>query len=164
MCEVKGERVVSDSVAQRWFQHINTGEENTKDLPRSGRPKLWDIENIRRALEENPQEALVGCQTNLVHQKIHPQIKTLGKSYRSCKSVPHELTREQVQLRVDICRQLISNPMDDRFIRRIVTCDENWVYYHNPGVSKQGSVPVKLLKLRLKKSVRPQSNVCLVEF
>ena len=44
-------------MAQRWFQHFNTGEENTKDLPRSGSSKLWDIENIRRVLEENPQKS-----------------------------------------------------------------------------------------------------------
>ena len=30
----------------------------------------------------------------------------------------------QDQSRVDICRQLIGNPMDNRFVRRIVTCDE----------------------------------------
>ena len=50
---MEGECVVSERVAQRWFQRFNTGEENTKDLPRSGRPRLWDIENIRRVLEEN---------------------------------------------------------------------------------------------------------------
>ena len=38
ICEVEGEGV-SERVAQRWFQHFNTGEENTKDLPCSGRPK-----------------------------------------------------------------------------------------------------------------------------
>ena len=56
---------------------------------------------------------------------IHHRIKTLGKSYRSCRSVPHKLTSQLAQHRVDIfCHQLIDNPMDDRFIRRIVTCDE----------------------------------------
>ena len=55
---------------QRWFQSFNTGVENTKDLPRSERPKLWDIENIRRVLGENLQKVIVGSQKNLVHQKI----------------------------------------------------------------------------------------------
>ena len=66
ICEVEGESVVSERVAQRWFLRFNIGEENTKDLQRSGRPKC----------------------------------------------------------RVIICRQLIGNPMDDRFIRRIVIGDE----------------------------------------
>ena len=35
ICEVEGEGVVSERVAQRWFQCFNTGEERTKGLPRS---------------------------------------------------------------------------------------------------------------------------------
>ena len=50
ICEVEGEGVVSKHVAKWWFQRFNGGEENTKDLPHSGRPKLWDNENIRRVL------------------------------------------------------------------------------------------------------------------
>ena len=33
--EMGGGFVVSECVAQRWFQCFNTGEENTEDLPRS---------------------------------------------------------------------------------------------------------------------------------
>ena len=32
-------------------------KKNTKDLPLSGKCKLWDIENIHRVLEENPQKS-----------------------------------------------------------------------------------------------------------
>ena len=67
---MKGECVISERVAQQWFQHFNIGEENAKDLPRSGKHKFWNIENIRGVLEENPQKILVGCQKILVHQKI----------------------------------------------------------------------------------------------
>ena len=128
ICEVEGEGVVSERVTQWWFQHFNIGEENTKDLPCSGRRKLWDIENIHRVLEENSKKVFVGCQ-NTIKDTIHHQIKTLGKSYRSWRSVPHELTPSQAQCRVDISSQLVGNSKDDRFIRRIVTCDDKWVYY-----------------------------------
>ena len=50
--------------------NVSTLEKNTKDLARSERPKLWDIKNIHRVLEENPKKILVGCQKNLVHQNI----------------------------------------------------------------------------------------------
>ena len=50
MCEVEGECVVSEPVAQLWFQHFNTEQENTKDLSRSARSKLWNIERARRVL------------------------------------------------------------------------------------------------------------------
>ena len=43
ICEVNGEGVISEGVAHRWFQGFNTVEESTKDLPSSGRSKLWNI-------------------------------------------------------------------------------------------------------------------------
>ena len=76
------------------------------------------------------KKIFVDWQNNLLHRK------TLGKSYRSYRSVPHELTPQQAQHRVNIFRQLIGNAMDDRFII-IVTCDDKWVYYLNPDASNQ---------------------------
>ena len=70
ICEVEGESVVSECVAQRWFQHFNTGEENTKKLPRSTRPKLWDVEDIRRVLEQNSQKCTRRLSEELGASKI----------------------------------------------------------------------------------------------
>ena len=53
---MEGEGVVSEHVAQCWFQRFNIGKYNIKDLLGSERPKLWDIENILRGLEENLQK------------------------------------------------------------------------------------------------------------
>ena len=53
---------------------------------------------------------------------------------------------------MDSCCQLIGNPIDDRFIRRIVTCDEKWVYYCNPDTSKQWLGPRQLAKVIVKKN------------
>ena len=88
-------------------------------------------------------------------------MKTLGKPYRSCRSVPHELT-QQAKYRVDIC-QLIVNLMDDRFFRRIVEGDEKWVYYYNPDASKQWfSLHQPVNVIVKKRSVQPQSSVLFV--
>ena len=95
---------------------------------------------------------------------IHRQIKTLRKSYRSCRSVPYELSPQQAQRRVDTCSQLIGNPLDYRFIRRFVTCNDKLVYYRNPDPSKQWLGHLNLAKLSLKIISSPQSNVCLLEF
>ena len=56
LCEVKGEGIVSERMAQQLFQRFNTGKENTEFLPRSGRAKLWDTDNISRVLEGNPRK------------------------------------------------------------------------------------------------------------
>ena len=55
--------------------------------------------------------------------------------------------------RVDIC----CHPMDDRFISKIVTCEEKSVYYRNPNVSKQWlgpSQPVKIIVKNIGSSPR----------
>ena len=87
ICEVAGEGVVSELVAQRWFQRFNIGEDKTKYLPRSGRPKLWDNENVRRVLEENPQKSARKLSEELGDQK-QPYIARLtpGESHRRCRS------------------------------------------------------------------------------
>ena len=128
-------------------------EENTKDLPRSWRSKLWDVDNIHRVLEEHPQESTrrLAEELGALKDTIHHHIKTLEKSYRRCRSVPHELTPQQAQHRGDICHRLISNPMNDGFISRIVTHDEKWVYYCNPDASKQWLCPRQPTKVIVKK-------------
>ena len=107
-------------------------------------------------MEENPQKSTRRLSEELGASKdtIHRQIKTLRKSYRSCRSVPHELTPQQAKNKVDICRQFIGNSMDDRFIRRIVTSEENWVYYRNPDASKEWLGLRQPAKVVVKKSVR----------
>ena len=49
-------------------------EGNTEDLPRSGRPKLWDtgIEIYAAFWKKIRKKVLLGCQKNMVpvHQKI----------------------------------------------------------------------------------------------
>ena len=71
-------------MAQQWFQHLNAEEENSKDLPRSGRPKLWVNQNIHRVLKENPQKSTRKLSEELGASKdtLHRQTKTLGKSWR----------------------------------------------------------------------------------
>ena len=57
ICEVEGEGVVSERVAQRWFQLLNS-----KYLPGSG-SYIRDIENIR-SFGRKSSKVLVGCQKN----------------------------------------------------------------------------------------------------
>ncbi|CAF4758556.1 unnamed protein product, partial [Rotaria sp. Silwood2] len=50
---------------------------------------------------------------------------------------PHELTEAKAKRRVEVCRQLLENPLDDRFWERIVTSDEKWVYLVNHNLQKR---------------------------
>ena len=56
---------------------------------------------------------------------------------RRCRQVPHELTTDQANDRSDICKRLLENPLDERQFKRIVACDEKWIYYRNPDKRNQ---------------------------
>jgi hypothetical protein len=85
---------------------------------------------------------------SLSKSTIHHHLTALGKIYKSCRVVPHELTAEQVQ--VQFCRKLLQLPKDHCFIKRIVTCDKKWIYLNNPDLQKQwfdkGQLPVQVAK------------------
>jgi hypothetical protein len=53
---------------------------------------------------------------------------------------------EQAQRWVKFCRKLLQLPKDHRFIKRIVTCNEKWIYLNNLDIQKQwldkGQLPV----------------------
>ena len=44
-------------------------------------------------------------------------LKAIGKVNKRWKEVPHDLTKNQANRRVETCRKLLENPRDDRFIR-----------------------------------------------
>jgi len=63
------------------------------------------------------------------------------------------LNENQAQNRVDICRKYLENPLDDRFIRRIVTCDEKLVYFSNSDRQNQWLNPGKMEELESKRDL-----------
>jgi hypothetical protein len=67
---------------------------------------------------------------------------------------------KQAQLRVEFCRKLLQLPKDHCFIKRIITCEEKWIYLNNPDLQKQwldkGQLPVPVAKReRFEKKVPP---------
>ena len=142
---------VSERVAQPCFNVSTLKKKNTKDLPRSGKPKLWDIENIRRILQENRKTkstCRLSEERGASKDTMHRHIKTFGKLYGSCRSALHELTPQQAQRRADICRQLVDNPMDDRYC---ISGELSHVMKNGPITAtltprNSGSVPINLPK------------------
>lgn len=110
-----------------------------RDKERLGRPATLDPEVLRKAVEANPRTSTRRLSDEVGSSKstIHRHLIQLGKVNKSCRVVPHDLTPAQAKCRVDICRDLLSNPQDDRFFKRIVTCDEKWILYRNPDMTKQ---------------------------
>ena len=55
----------------------------------------------------------------------------------SAKMVQKELTEEQKQRRVTICRDLLER--QDAILGRVVTGDETWVYQYDPETKRQSA-------------------------
>lgn len=139
ICQVEGENLVSDAVARFWYRKFKNGEVGLEDQPRSGRPNTVDTEALRNAVEANPSTSTrrLSDELDIPQTSVVRHLHALGKVNKCCREVPHDLTENQAQKRVETCRKLLENPRDDRFIRQIVTCDEKWVYFSNPDKQNQ---------------------------
>jgi hypothetical protein len=114
----------------------------------------------KEAAEQQPSTSRRRSSDTLGPSKstIHRHLTALGKICKSCIIVPHDLTAEQGQRRVDFYRKLLQLPKDHSFIKRIVTCEEKWIYLDNPDLQKQWldkvQLPVPVTKRkRLEKKV-----------
>ena len=139
ICEVEGKDVVNERTARRWFERFNHGDTSLVDKHRSGRPSVVDDEALRAAVEVDPLcstrklSATLGPSKDTINRHLHQ----LGLVLKSPREEPHELTDAQAQRRVEICQQLLRNPLDDRFWKRIVTGDEKWIFLRNTDRKKQ---------------------------
>ena len=139
ICEIEGEGVIKLRKAQLWFKNFNGGNSSLSRKKGSGRPFAGNSEALRAIVESNPcistrqLSAAVGpSQSSIVRH-----LKKINKVNRRCREVPHELTPNNIQRRIEICRNLLQNPLDERFFKRIVTCDEKWIYFHNENNQNQ---------------------------
>ena len=151
--KVEGEETTNKSSVGEWFKRFNDGDFNLEDKPRSGRPSVLEESDLQAELAIEPSSSTRELATELgVDQKtVWNHLKKLDFAHKKPRQDPHELTEAQglllalgvsmfsisAQKRLEICRQLLQNPIDYRFWKRIVTSDEKWVFLVNHDRSKQ---------------------------
>lgn len=146
ICDVEGKGTIGHATVSIWFKRFDSGDMSLKDKLRSGRPQMLEPEVLCKAVEANPQISTRKLSDELGFSKssIYRHLILLGKVNRSCRIIPHDLTLAQAQCRLEVCRKLLANPQDDRFFKRIVTCDEKWIMYSNSDLRKQWLNPGEL--------------------
>ena len=139
ICHVEGEGTMAPRTAQKWFKRFNEGDFDLEDRQRSGRPTVLDEGDLQAALDIAPSSNTreLAEELGVDHKTVWNHLKQLGFVHKKPRQDPHELTEAQAAKRVEICRQLLNNPLDDRFWKRIVTSDEKWVYLVNHDRSKR---------------------------
>lgn len=152
---IHGKGVCSKRTIERWFKKFKNFDFNLEDQPRSGRPLSIDLENLKRDIEDKPDQTVREIALN--HQSnrstISEALKRIGKSRKCPKFVPHSLTPAQKSFRIEVCRNLLDLNTTSGFLRDLITGDEKWVMYSNPQTRKQylgaGEKPRKVVKSRL---------------
>ena len=136
-----------------WCARFRSGRQSVGDDVRVGAPRtaITDL-NISRVetciladrrvtVHEIANE--LSLSVGSVETIIHEQLKFFKVSARW---VPQQLTDEHKQQRLDACQALITRYQEEenKFLSRIVTCDETWVHHYTPE-SKRSSMQWKHL-------------------
>jgi len=136
-----GEEAVCYSTVQKWSKFFREGKMEIEDNPRSGRPvskiTLENIQLVQRVIQEDPHctfddiEAETELSRGTISRIIHDHLKMKKVTSRW---VPHELTLEQKQLRVKICKENLAKLLNNSWrLCDIVTGDESWIYFRQIG-------------------------------
>lgn len=136
-----GDSAPSYRTVTRWVSEFESGREEVKDDPRSGRPVTTftnaNVERVRILIENDPHityteiEAETSINRFSIHEIIHCALKMKKISSRW---VPHELTERNRQDRLRICQDNLAIYRDGPGrLCDILTGDETWIYLRQIG-------------------------------
>lgn len=139
ICQIEGSDSVNERTARRWFKRFNDGDTSLQRIDGSGRPQEVHNDLVKETIEADPtlSSRKLAEKMEISQSSAIRHLHIIGKNKRRSGEIPHILTEQQVQKRLDMCRKLLENPLDDRFWRQIVTTDEKWIYFKNPYRGKQ---------------------------
>ena len=126
LLKVFGDEALSEKQCERWFRRFKDEDEKLEDEPRKGRPQLLQDDILEAALKEDPSQTLreLGNRLGFSHTAIEKRLHALGKSNRSGKWIPHELSDENKASRLITAGILLRLAKREGFLDSIVTFDE----------------------------------------
>lgn len=136
---VIGSGSISFATASRWFDEFDEKNFELKDKPRSGRPVEVDLARLEELVESDPRQSTrclastLGCSHTTIENHLHQ----LGFDSKLGVWVPHDLTQNQLNQRLDTCTHLLSYRRTKNWLDHLVTGDEKWVLYINYSNNSQ---------------------------
>ncbi|CAF1115050.1 unnamed protein product [Rotaria sp. Silwood1] len=141
LTEALGPDAPSYPTVRRWAKRFREGRDDVTDDPRSGRPisVLTDenVECVRQVIEDDPHSTYddIMGETDLsrgtIERIIHDRLKMRKVTSRW---VAHQLTDEQKQKRLRICRQNLEKFRNGTWhLCDVITGDETWIYHRQIG-------------------------------
>ncbi len=164
--KVYGPDTMSRSQVFDWFRQFKGGRKSAATSPRTGRRSEVTTDVSRNTisallaedctLNQRQIAAVMGFSQSTVQRIIRNDLQMT----RVCSHwVPHFLTREQLDLRIQISTRILARyEQDPEFLNRVITCDETWVYHFDP-TTKQESSGYRRKGDFTRKKVRQQKSV-----
>lgn len=149
LCEVFGDQSPSRATVFNWFAEFKRGRGSLSDEERPGRPatavtaeNLSKVKKLIRndrhiTYEEITEELQIG--NNAVSTILHD---FLGVRKVCARWIPHSLSEEQKEKRVDWCKFMLTKFKggESKEVSKIVTGDESWIYQYDPETKQQSTV------------------------
>jgi histone-lysine N-methyltransferase SETMAR len=139
LCQAVGQEAPSQQTCHNWFARFKDGDCSLEDHPRSGRPSEINSEELRRMIEDNPR-LTTRCMAEALechHSTIEYQLHAMGKVLKIGTWVPHELSSNDLERRVDAATILLSKRRNFDWLDNIVTGDEKWCMHVNHTRKRQ---------------------------
>lgn len=148
MNTASGKSTVARSLVYKWHKRYSEGRDTIMDDDRSGRPvsrrRESDVELVKCVLNEDRRLTLhdICVKTDMSYGTVRRIIKEELQMRRvSARWVPRLLSDDDKQRRVTESMRFLRrfDREGNRFLQRIVTADETWLYYYDPETKQQSS-------------------------
>lgn len=118
----------------KWYQEFEDGRVNLKDLPRQGRPLVFEKRTVvQNFVEQFPSSSclylslMLGMSKTTIKKILVNELHLKKLHYRW---VPHTLTPAQKQKRNDESIKILTilQSLNKSQMIKVVTCDESWLF------------------------------------
>lgn len=142
---VYGSGTVPLRSVEKWYQEFRAGRESIEDDPRSGRPTSTrtqdNIELVASIVREDGRISIpqISMMTGISYGSVQKILcEDLHYKKLSAKWIPRNLRVEEMQRRVEICRQNLEiyRGQKQAFFNRVITQDETWIYDFEPEIGE----------------------------
>lgn len=130
----EGDKALSKRTIYRWIEAFEAGQLSIEDAPRSGHPRdavtPSNINIIEDLINNDPHitidniQRVVPISIGSIETILHEEISV---SKICAKWVPHTLTNENKQKRVEVSKQLLE--YFENGFQNIITGDETWLHF-----------------------------------
>jgi len=136
--EAYGDNALSEITCRDWFRRFNDDNFDLSDKKRENRPRKVEDCQLPRPLDEDDTQSqkMLAKQLGVSQAAISIRLHAMGKIQKIGKWVPHELNDKQIERRQNTSQILFVRQKRKLFLHRIVTGDENGIYFQNPKRKK----------------------------